>query len=341
MSKVKKIKKDKITAMLNFLIERYQVFAPTTEDGLVFNFQEIKNSGEAKLDFYNTKEPAKKLFFAQCETLFSFSKDGKVEAPKLKQEKQRIIFGLRPCDAKSLAILDRVFGDDDYNDPYYLEKRNNTIIFTLGCTDPQNSCFCTSLGFGPGSKDGSDVFVCDLGDSYLFEGVTEKGKQLIEKIPGVTNADEKDIAKAREAAKKTEGKINREVEMEGFAERLAELFDNSIWDEIHQKCIACGACTYICPTCHCFDILDQDTENGGERIRIWDSCMYPQFTLEASGHNPRATSKGRMRQRIMHKFSYFMDNHKMFACVGCGRCVRACPAGMNILKAIEKIKEVK
>ncbi|MHC4426779.1 MAG: 4Fe-4S dicluster domain-containing protein [Planctomycetota bacterium] len=334
---MKIIRKDKITGLLGFLAEKYELFAPTQTDSLVVSFERIRKGKQARLGFSNSNDAPKKLFFPQAETLFSYSEGGCETPPELEAERQRVIFGLRPCDTKSLSLMDKVFDTPDFKDPYYIQRRINTIIFTLACNEPSNSCFCTSLGLGPFLKDGADVFVVDLGDKYLFEPLTQKGGDLLKEIPGLEEAAEEDAGHAEKLAAEAEANVTTKVQLDGLPEKLAEMFDAPVWNEIHQKCLGCGVCTYFCPTCHCFDIVDERLDDKGKRIRIWDSCLYPSFTLEASGHNPRPTGRERMRQRIMHKFNYFVETHNEIACVGCGRCVRSCPVSMDITKAIEQI----
>lgn len=338
---MKTIKKDKIVGLLDFLAEKYELFAPVSDDNLVVDFSLIKKGDQAKLDFYNSKDAPKKLFFPQCQTLFSYSEESPATVPQHESQKKRVIFGMRPCDAKSMVILDRVFDSPDFKDPYYTQGRKKTVIFALACDNPQTSCFCTSLGLGPFSKDFTDVFVVDLGDKYLLESITQKGRELLNEIPDLEEAEPKDVDRSKALATEAEAKITKKAEIDNLPEKLAELFDDPIWDQVHQKCLGCGVCTYSCPTCHCFDIVDEQVDNKGRRIRIWDSCMYPTFTLEASGHNPRPTGRERMRQRIMHKFNYFVENFGEIACVGCGRCIRSCPVCLDITKAIEKIDKAK
>jgi len=334
---MKTTEKNKITQVLDVLIQNYQVFAPVATDEFTINFQEITDSGQAKLDFYNSKEPPKKLLFPQYDALFSYGKDGSVRQPPLERVKSTVIFGLRPCDARSLTLLDYVFDAQDYKDPYFLARRKQTTIFTLACNRPQTSCFCTSMGLGPFSKDGSDVFVVDLGDRYIFEHLTDAGRDILAIVPDLGDASDADIARCRELQAQAEKTISRHIEIGNLVENLDKPRDDSFWQEMSENCLGCSLCTYLCPTCHCFDIIDEPGRDGGERSRIWDSCMRETFTQEASGHNPRPMLKDRMRQRLMHKFNYFAKNYGQLACVGCGRCLRNCPAGWDITGAIAKI----
>lgn len=338
---MKKIKKDRIIELLDFLIQKYQVIAPASKDDGVVDFDQIREGSQAKLEFSNSNEPPKKLFFPQSETLFSYTKDNPAAVPELKPKKHRIIFGIRPCDTRSLKLLGNVFDAPDYKDPYYIERRKNTTLFTLACNDPKSNCFCGLVGIGPFFKDDTDVFVVDTGDEYLFEPITPAGESIVNEIPGLEDAVEEDMARMQKLESKADSKVAKKFKLDDLPEKLAELSDHPIWDEIHEKCVGCGVCTYFCPTCHCFDIVDEQEDDKGRRVRVWDSCMYPAFTLEASRHNPRQTGKERMRQRLMHKFRYFVENSGEFGCVGCGRCSKNCPVGSDIIKVLEKLDKLK
>ena len=334
------IDKSKITELLEAMAKKYRLFAPVEKDNITA-FTEIDNAKDITLDFYNTKEPPKKIFLPQTETLFCYSKGQQHEVPAEADKRQRVIVGIRPCDAKALTLLDNVFDADDYKDPYYIEKRKNTVIFSLACNRPQKSCFCTSFGIGPYAKQGCDVLMVDLGEKYLLETITEKGQKLLETLKGLADAEDEDLAQAQQAAVGARDKVHRHLDTDGLAEKLDDMWDHSVWERLHERCLGCGVCTYLCPTCHCFDIADEAVGYDGRRVRNWDSCMFGAFTLEASGHNPRPGGKERMRQRIMHKFNYFVKNFGDCACVGCGRCMRNCPVNADIVGMIETIKNAK
>ena len=338
---MKTIAKNKMLALLDSLIKKYQVFAPVQKDDLVVDFNAIQSGDEVYLEYNNSNEPVKKMFFPQSETLFTYTKGSPAEAPDLKPMQPRVIFGVRPCDTKSLSLMDAVFDDPDFKDPYYLEKRKNTTIFTLACNDPRNNCFCSSLGYGPYFKKDTDVFMVDLGEKYLLEPISTAGGKIIKNLPGLEDAQKNELSRLKELESEANGKVTKKVDLKNLPGKLSEIFDHPIWDEIHEKCIGCGVCTYFCPTCHCFDMVDEVKDDKGRRVRVWDSCMYPAFTQEASGHNPRETGKERMRQRLMHKFKYFVDNYDEIACVGCGRCINSCPVGSDLVEVIGKINNLK
>lgn len=330
------LNKDQITSWLNKLMPAYQVFAPVKEDDY-FCFRQISSGYQVILNYTNSRVPPKEVLFPRSEKLFCYRRetDG-VQLAEQIDESKKVIVGLRPCDAKSFLLLDNVFSSDRYVDPYYLTRRNNTVLVGLGCNQPAATCFCSSLGGGPFSTEGLDLLFVDIGDQYLVEVLTERGRRLLSgmELPAAGG-------RAQEAARmvKEGAFFSSQINLEGLKSRLDVNFYDSIWDLLHEKCLGCAACTYTCPTCHCFDIVDEAAGNEGCRIRNWDACMFPLFTLHGSGHNPRPTGKERFRQRIMHKFKYFVDNYGAVACVGCGRCIVNCPVNIDIRQVIEQIRQ--
>jgi len=333
--------KNKMSEFINAIKTKYQVFAPVENDGITL-FKQIKNPSEANLKFSNSQVPPKGLLFKQTETLFKFTpgSKGKIDPPDIPNEKT-VIFGIRPCDAKSLAILDHVF-KDDYEDPYYLTKRENTILVGLSCNQPDVNCFCTSLDDGPASAEHVDILLTDIGDKYYIEVKSDKGKQLTKTVDKLLKpATENDGKKKKEAEKKAADIITRYQKTDGIVDKLDKIFDNPFWKNIAIKCLGCGTCTYLCPTCHCFDIQDETTMTKGARIRVWDSCMHPEYTLQASGYNPRPERMNRVRNRVYHKYNYYPKNYDIIACVGCGRCIDNCPVNIDIIDVVTEAGEVK
>jgi len=336
--KEKIIRKPQLGTWLEGLGKEYEIWAPVKKNGLVL-FHPIESAKEIHFDFSNTKKTAKDLFFPQSEVLFSFRKGEVEKEADSILEKPRIVFAIRPCDAKSLALLDKVFDSEDYQDPYYVERRKGTLLLGMACTHPQTSCFCTSMKGDPFEKTALDLLMVDLGDDkYLVEAVTQAGKDLMGKDGSFEDAQEKDRERLAKVKKQAEEKIKSKVVIEGLEEKLDKIFDSPFWDRVHQRCLGCAICTYLCSTCHCFALLDERVNSREQRVRSWDSCMFPDFTLEASGHNPRISNRERMRQRVMHKFNYFVKNFGETACVGCGRCIQNCPVNIDIREIIEEIE---
>lgn len=326
------ITKQKLNELLSAVSNKANVYIPVKKEKTV-EFEKYTGSETPTFDYINPQLSVKGFFFPQREVLCRFE-DGELKEVPMDEESS-VIFGVRPCDAQALIYLDKVFGDATgrFKDPYYLTRRQNSLVITLHCNEPAETCFCTSVNGDPAGKEGSDVAVVDLGDTLLFEAVSEKGASFMKEqqsfFTGPTKEEtaekEKRAEQAREQLKKNA------IRIEGIKEKLDKEFDDEDWARVTANCLGCGACTYLCPTCHCFDITDEKNKyEQGIRLRSWDSCQYPLFTKHASGHNPRVNKTQRMRQRIMHKFSYTVDKTGDIYCVGCGRCISNCPVNLDI-----------
>lgn len=327
-------------------LESYTIYSPQ-KDGDLWNYEVIKNSEIIDLDYLNTILSPKKIIFPQREVLLEFSTSNEEELKikeVLPEETPSVIFGVRPCDAKALTLTDKVFGGD-FKDPYYWKRRNSTALVGLACnTPPSPNCFCLSVDGSPHSKEGLDILMTDLGDKYYAESFTKKGDNLLNLAKALfknpTAKDKKDLEKIQAESKK---KIQRQIkDTKKIPPKLKEMFNSSFWDEESLSCLRCGICTYLCPTCHCFDMNDEVTSSSpikGERVRTWDNCQFPDFTMHSSGHNPRPDKAARLRQRILHKFQYFVELYKNYQCTGCGRCISKCPVGIDIIEVLEKARD--
>jgi ferredoxin len=309
---------------------------PSREEG-VAKWAEWAGEDTGFLDWYrNTVVPPKALFFPPLEALFSFQKGGdgyQVKSSLPSAGKKWLIFGIRACDAKALTVLDMTF-KDGYQDPYYLTRREQGVLVGLVCTRPAESCFCTSLGIGPGDATNVDLMLTQIGEEFLVEAVTDKGKELLAKT-GLTRAATKaDEAKAEKAKESARDKVTRKVDTEGITERLRAGFeDKDYWEKVSAKCISCGICTFLCPTCYCFNISDELLKRHGERFRSWDSCAFPVYT-KMPMENPREEKWRRLRQKVCHKYEFYPYSFEVIACTGCGRCVRLCPVNWDITQVL-------
>ncbi len=334
------IKKEDLYRLLSTAAGKKKVYAPIDGVGGI-EFAEIHEQKEITLDYSNSKLSPKSIFFPQREVLCTFADDAleEVQTPK----EALIVFGIRPCDALSLTYLDKVFSDSAgrFKDPYYLKRRENAVIISLACKEPRATCFCTSVGGSPSGKEGADILVYELADKLLFESCSDRGQDFMKTASVLfKQAEEDHKTAAKEQAEKAKDGMPV-LNLNGLKERVDKVFEDPLWDEITRNCLGCGACTYLCPTCHCFDITDEENRKGeGYRIRTWDSCQYPLFTLHASGHNPRVNKKQRMRQRIMHKYSYTVDNYGDIFCVGCGRCILYCPVNLDIRDMLNTLNKL-
>jgi sulfhydrogenase subunit beta (sulfur reductase) len=227
----------------------------------------------------------------------------------------------------------------DPPDFYYTKRRNSTSIISLMCLNPRSTCFCTSVDCGPDSEVGADITFSELYGNYLIKDLTSKGEEILLITKEILRpATEHELEEKTKLMEQVKNKLRSVFNADDLKNKLNN-FDASYWDKLHQKCLGCGICTFLCPTCHCFDITDEVFKNQGKRMRTWDSCMFPLFSLHASGHNPRPTHKERMRQRIMHKFNYAPKIFGQTFCVGCGRCIIDCPVNMDIRQMIMAILE--
>ena len=335
----KKINKKNIAKLLGDWSKEFTVFVPSRETGTA-TIARWDGKDTSFLDWYrNTIVPPKAIFFPSMEEMFSFQKDKQsyhIELPSSDRQKQ-LIFGIRPCDANAMTILDKTF-EDAYEDPYYLSKRKNTVLVGLGCAKPYDSCFCISLGSSPTDSANVDLMLTDIGDEFLVEAITEAGKELITKtssLEAVTKADETRAKKAKEAAYQ---KVTRHLETKDIDNKLLASFeDQDFWEEIAAKCVSCGVCTLLCPTCYCFDINDELIKDRGTRFRSWDSCSFPVYT-KMPVENPREEKWRRVRNKVCHKYEFYPMNFDVIACTGCGRCIRQCPVNWDITQMLEKVQ---
>jgi heterodisulfide reductase subunit C len=335
------LSKENFNRFIKKLTTDFTVYAPV-ENNTINQFDKITDPSEINLNFSNTKVPPKSLLFKQTETLFKFKPgiSGNITSTHENNGKS-VIFGIRPCDARSFEILDHAF-NGEFEDPYYLSKRKNIHLVGLSCIKPCANCFCTSFDDGPTSSKSMDLLLTDIGDKYFLEVPSEKGKQLIKNMDSILIPAKKDDEKKKDTVTIQAIKaISRSQNTEGIVEKLDKIFENPLWKDITDRCLGCGTCTYLCPTCHCFDIQDESTLSEGARIRIWDACMIPEYTLQASGYNPRPMRANRMRNRIMHKYNYYPKNFDVIACVGCGRCIDNCPVNIDIIDTVSRAREAK
>ncbi|MBD3415409.1 MAG: sulfite reductase [Candidatus Aminicenantes bacterium] len=327
-------------------LKSFNVYGPVKKDAL-WEYERIQDPDKLDLNFKNTVLSPKKIIFPQREVILDFNhkKKGKPEIQEaLPEETKNVIFGVRPCDARALTLTDKVF-EEEPGDKYYLRRRHQTVTVGLTCSDPPSeNCFCTSLGGSPHSTEGLDILMTELNHKYYVHSFTDKGRELMKAASDVfKNPSEKDKKDLKQVHKESEKKIKRQVkELSKITDKLKGMFDSPFWDEESMSCLKCGICTYLCPTCHCFDISDEVLSSSplkGQRVRTWDTCQFPYFTMHSSGHNPRPDKSSRLRQRILHKFSYFVDNYDDYQCTGCGRCISKCPVDIDIIEVLEKVKD--
>ena len=315
--------------------ENTKMYAPVKKDNLV-NFSLVNTFGEICDDYILTVKSAKSVAFPKIEKIvdYELSKDSsKAIDIDTSTFPEVVLWGVRPCDAVGFDSLSAIFTWDS-KDTLYLSRLNKTFLISFSCFNSDNNCFCTSVNGNPGGTKGSDILFTKLSNGdYLAEIITEKGKQIMAKAPELFEAA------PSEEKEKNLAQVSVKFNVKEITDNSAKFFENELWLEQSLRCIGCGACAFVCPTCACFDIQDESAGKQGTRLRLWDSCGYSIFTMHTSGHNPREVQSQRWRQRIMHKFSYMPERLNIVGCVGCGRCSRACPVDMNISEHLINLTE--
>ena len=341
---------DKILAKKNLPqwvknLEKYTVYSPQKEKDL-WSYEITDKPESVDLDFLNTTVPSKKIIFPQREIFFEFSdsEEGLKAKEILPDEKPAVIFGIRPCEGKAFTSYDKVFSGD-FDDPYYWKRRKNTSLIGLACnTPPSSNCFCLSVEGSPHSKDGLDILLTDLGDNFYVESFTKNGEKLLNEAKNIFFEPKAEDKKQKDKIQKeSEKKIKRQIkDLREIHSKLKDMFDSPFWDKESMSCIRCGICTFLCPTCHCFDMNDEVSSTAplkGKKVRTWDNCQFPDFTMHSSGHNPRPDKASRLRQRLLHKFQYFVEVYGDYQCTGCGRCISLCPVGIDIIEVLDKVRD--
>lgn len=337
--KVIKINKQQWNDGIASLAGAYRLFGPVKEKTF-YNFKELGKGQKPDLECQNTRLSIKSMVFPQSEDMMQYTLDETrpdhhimKEAPK--DYAPRAVLGVRPCDAAAVELVKLNFDTPEYKDPYWLNLYNATTFVGQACGKPCATCFCTTAGCGPFSEKGLDVLLADAGSDYLVKVLTDKGQKLVQAAGW--KASEGSEAQIASLKQKAEAAIVSKIDTGRLAGLDAlDLHGADFWEDVAFSCINCGTCTYVCPTCWCFDIQDEVSGKNGKRMRNWESCMFPIFTVHTTGHNPRDTKVSRVRQRFMHKLKYFVDKYQQgIMCVGCGRCVRQCPVNIDIRKVCD------
>jgi len=339
------LKKDDIKELCIKASERWETYVPLEDAGGDTHFIKLDGrEGELlvdklNLDYESLVVPPKVILFPQLEPLFRFQEDKIVET--VAPAKNRLLFGLRACDVKAILFTDDFF-KRNFEDIYYLNRSSSKLLVIVGCKRPLENCFCTSAKTGPFLESGFDLQLIDIGDKYVVETGSEKGEEFVANYRKFFDeASEDDVENAKTAKNDAEQAVSLKLDFEKAIKRFCEdKVPQQLYERIAQRCIYCGGCLYVCPTCTCFNVFDEQDKGLGVRYRNWDACVFEGYTREASGHNPRLEKWIRTSRRYEHKLKYDYLTTGMSGCVGCGRCLTSCPVNIGISQVIEEVSKI-
>ncbi len=333
--KTLKLKKEDLNEFLLNVKEYGELWGPKKK-GDVYIYDRIVELKNLVKESVTTFLPIKKLFLPPRFSMFHY--DGKTYTENIDSTEKRIVYGVPACEIHSLLIFDRVFGHT-YKDPYYFRRRENTTIIALSCI-PCERCFCQSTKTQV-IDEGFDLALTDLGDFYLIWVGTSKGDDLVRLAPKLfsENIMQKDIQKYIKWRATRDSKFEEVLDFQILPDIMDLNYESPIWDEFAEKCLSCGACTMVCPTCNCYDVIDEIElkDSSVERERYWDSCMFKEYSMVAGGHNFRESKAERLKLWYTHKLKSFTGAYGKPSCVGCGRCVVTCPVDINVLSVVKAL----
>ena len=336
--KTLKLPKSKLDFFAAVLQQFGEVHAPVAR-GDEYAFERLERWSDARLDYTRTILPPKKYFLPQKTEMFTYDKKGYYPSVA-GLDKKIVLFGVHACDVYGLNMLDEVF-TEGYLDPYYKARRRNVAVIGIDCV-PDEFCFCRSMQADHVEK-GFDLFLHDIGDAYFTVVGTALGDDMVLAAGSLFDATTaEDVQEYKRHSALEAKKFKTELELRDLPQIFELEYTNEMWQELGERCLACGACTNVCPTCYCYDVMDTVAlgECKGERNRCWDSCLYSSHSRVAGGEVFREEQSDRIKFRFYHKMRGFVVEHGRPSCVGCGRCEVSCPVDIQIIQVMNQMREV-
>lgn len=329
------ITKKDLFDLLGRLAEEKRVIVPYSVKDR-FHFAEFDSSKEGSIELGGIRQsqPVKSFINPARENILNGQK---------KDSRPLVLAGVKACDLSSFLVQDFVFQEGELKDPFYLENRNKTLIISCDCTYAKETCFCLAMDGAPYPKKYFDINLSPMGDYFLAEIASEKGKKIVEDFKAFfKNPSSKDAVLRDANRSRVSDEIRAHIakrgtkntsEIKGAVTKNYNLTD--LWHDFASTCVECGACNLVCPTCHCFLLFDENTKGQNKRYRAWDACLYRSFARVAGGANPRKHLYERLRNRFDKKFAFFPEVLNYFACTGCGRCIDACPGNIDLREVLK------
>ena len=333
-----KLPKENLDKFIKSLSKFGQIYAPIKKDANTYLFSKIEDSSKIDLGYNRTLLPPKKYFLPPIDSMFRFSAEAGYEEMEHGLNEKSILLGVHSCDIHGLRILDLVFSGR-YVDNYYFTGRKNTSIIGVSCI-PDDMCFCRSMGTDF-VEHGFDLFLSDIDQSYLVRIATSLGDDMVRASQSLfKEVGKEEIAEYKKKSNEMQEHFKVDLELYNLPEILDLEYESKIWEEFGEKCLSCGSCAMVCPTCYCYDVFDELSLDGktGERKRRWDSCLFKDYALVAGGTNFRSERSTRVKNRYFHKHRGFVAQYGKPSCVGCGRCIQSCPAKIDIVEVITRIR---
>jgi len=330
----------KLKPFLDALAGQMDVYVPKkTGAHYVFSRYDPSGEGEAELNNIRACTPVKEFLFPLRELAAVYP-----EALEPSEVKPFAVFGVKDCDLRSIEVLDKVFTEEEFEDPFYVKRREKMFVVSSDCFKPGASCFCNIMDGGPFARSGFDLNVSQVKDGFVIEAGSQKGEDFVKRHSGLfSKVPDGAMAQRDKIRAQTQQQLEEQNAELKFDRPIREIMDNThdsgVYDDEATTCVECQACTRVCPTCHCFYLYDTKRKDYFGKMKMWDSCMRMAYAGVAGGGNPRKVLGDRLRHRLMHKLSYFLDRYGINMCVGCGRCVDAESGEVDIRVVLKRLYE--